>query len=316
MKVVYFGSDDFGLPALEALAAADRHELVGVVSQPDRPAGRGRHLTPTPVSAWALQSGRPLIRPDSVNKPDPLAQIQAWGGDIGVVIAFGQKLGDPLLDGFEHGCVNLHCSLLPRYRGAAPVPWAVVNGERETGVTVFRLVEKMDAGPVVFQQATPVEPTETAGELRDRLAAMGPHAVLATLDAVAEGTAEFVEQDHAQATPAPKLSKADGLVDWSQSAVVIAARIRGLYPWPGVRAEYISHKGRAEQVVLVRAVAEAAGDVPEGTQPGMLLDDLAVATGLGAVRLLEVKPAGRGVMSWQDFVNGRHVQPGDRFCNP
>ncbi|MCG3178229.1 MAG: Methionyl-tRNA formyltransferase [Phycisphaerae bacterium] len=313
MKVAFLGSDDFALPTLDALADCPRHALVGVVSQPDRPAGRGRHLTPTPVADWATAHGLPLIKPDSINAPGALTTLAGWGADIGVVIAYGQKLGEAVMAGFPHRCVNLHSSLLPRYRGAAPISWAVINGETETGLTVFRLVEKMDAGPIVYQSRTPLDPTETAGELRQRLAGMGPDAILATLDAVADGSARFVEQDHSLASPAPKLHKSDGAIDWRQPAAVVASRIRGLYPWPGARAELVTHRGRAEEVVLVRAVA-SAGEGGPAVEPGTVAEDLTVAAALGRVKLLEVKPAGRKEMSFADFARGRHLAPGDRFC--
>ncbi|MDD4889178.1 MAG: methionyl-tRNA formyltransferase [Phycisphaerae bacterium] len=320
MKIVFFGSDDFALPTLDALVrSAGGHSVVGIVSQPDRPAGRGRHLHPTPVSLFAREHAIPLMCPTSVNKDEPKAMLAQWGGDIGVVIAFGQKIGNDVLAMFRHGCVNLHASLLPKYRGAAPVVRAILSGDSVTGVTIFRLVERMDAGPMAFQAPTAIEPAETAGELRERLAQMGPAAMIHTLDLIEHGRAQFVFQDDLLASPAPKLAKADGILDWNQSAIVIANRIRGLYPWPGVHARFLpaSRAGRAEEVVLARAVPEAVSARSQaGAEVGVLREDMLVSAGLGAVRLIEVKPAGSRLMSFTDFVNGRRVRPGDRFIAP
>ncbi len=338
MDAVFFGSDDFALPTLEALAGSGRHRLLGVVSQPDRPAGRGRHLSPTPVSAWARARGLPLICPSGVNGPEPRAQLARWGGDIGVVIAFGQKIGDEVLNAFPHGCINLHSSLLPRYRGAAPVARALIAGESQTGVTVFRLVQRLDAGPIVHQQAVPIGPAVTAGELTARLAGLGPEAVATALDLIQTGQARFTPQDDSLACPAPKLSKAEGVVDWNQPADRVANRIRGLYPWPGAHSQFVSRTGRTLEVILARAMPEAClseefrsairaalrsalrsvaenGHPPDPPAPGVVGDDLAVQSGQGAVHLLEIKPAGGRLMSFADFVNGHHVRPGDRFVH-
>ena len=315
MKLVFLGSDEFAVPTLDALAGCSKHTIAGVVSQPDRPSGRGRHLHPTPVSQWALAHGLPLIRPASVNLDEVRQAIAQWNGAIGVVVAFGQKIGNDVLNLFAHGCINLHGSLLPRYRGAAPIARAILNGETVTGLTLFRLVSRMDAGPIVWQGASPIEPTETAGDLRHRLALLGGPAVVATLDAIESGQAQFVPQDDSLATSAHKLSKLDSAIDWNQPAGVIAARIRGLFPWPGVHVRYVGQSGRTEEVLLARAVPEAAGPEPQAAsasgEAGVLRADLAVSAGLGAVRLLEVKPAGGRLMSFADYARGRHVRPGD-----
>lgn len=314
MKVVFFGSDDFALPTLGALAECRRHQLLAVVSQPDRPAGRGLKLHPTPVSQFAESQGLPLARPASVNQDEARAALGRWGGQIGVVVAFGQKIGNVVLDSFPQGCVNLHSSLLPKYRGAAPVARAIINGDSETGLTIFRLVERMDAGPIVCQRRTQIDSLETAGELRARLAAMGPDCMLDTLDAIENGTAVFTSQDDSLASPAPKLTKLDGAIDWNQSAITIANRIRGVYPWPGVHARYLSQSGRSEEVVLVRATAEAATAQSQlGVDVGVVRPDLSITAGLGAVRILEIKPAGGRLMKFTDYVNGRRVRAGDRF---
>jgi methionyl-tRNA formyltransferase len=323
MNLVFFGSDEFAVPTLDALAASAggaNHRLCGVISQPDRPAGRGRHLHPTPVSQWALAHELPLIRPTSVNVDEVRQTLAQWNGAIGVVVAFGQKIGNDVLNLFAHGCINLHASLLPKYRGAAPVARAILNGEAETGLTLFRLVARMDAGPVVWQQPTPIGPTETTGELRHRLALLGGPAVVATLDAIECGQAEFVPQDDRLASPAPKLSKLDGVIDWNQSAALIASRIRGLFPWPGVHVCYVGKTGRSEEVLLARAVPEPPGPESQpgsaGSEVGTLREDLAISAGLGAVRLLEVKPASGRLMSFADYARGRRVRPGDRFVSP
>lgn len=318
MRIVYFGSGAFGLPTLEALARA--HEIAGVVTQPDRPSGRGRQPTPTPVGQWADRNvgGPSLLRVQDVNAPDAIVQIRALAADAWVVIAFGQKLSPALLDG--PFALNLHGSLLPRWRGAAPINHALLAGDATVGVTAITLAERMDAGLMLGAASTPARPAETAGELHDRLAALGPELVLRVLEeqSAAPGfsTPGFVphgqRQNETEATRAPKLSRADGWVNFEQPAELCRRRINGLSPWPGVTVAL-----RGERLRLLRAetgsgpAEQGAGaDAPAGAV--VAPDRGLVLCGEGSIlRLLEVQLAGGRAMRWAEFANGRRIAPGE-----
>lgn len=313
MRVVFFGSGEFGLPTLRVLHEA--HDVALVVSQPDRPAGRHRQLTPTPVAQWAAGHQLPLITPARVNAPEVVEQIKAAAADVNVVVAFGQKIGDALIASPRLGrtaTVNLHASLLPAYRGAAPINWAMLKGETVTGNTVFSLVDRMDAGDVLGMQSTPVDPLETAGELHDRLAEMGAPLVLDVLDQLKSGTARPQPQDELKATLAPKLSRADGVVDFTTSALHVAHRVHALTPWPGVTAWWSAAPGGQRKALLLRRVRPLT-DRLHNAEPGTMLEDGLVATGDGAVQLLEVQPPGKRTMKWEEFRRGADVPIGAMF---
>lgn len=329
MRIVFLASGHFALPTLQWLAGSE-HEIVAIVTQPARPAGRGRRTTRTPVRAVADELGLTVLEPEDVNAPDCLRRLGDCDAHIGLTIAFGQKLGRELLSLFSGGCINLHASLLPKYRGAAPINWAIVRGEERTGVTVFRLVERMDAGPILTVRETAIRPRETAAELHDRLADLGVDAVRSALEAceaqwvrgATEPRPAGAPQAETDATKAPKLQKSDGHVDFDRPAVAIANQILGMTPWPGARARYEASDGRYEDVLLLRAIAcekgedgrsDSAGPTAAVIEPGVLDERLFVAAADGFVRILEIKPSSGRTISWQDFVNGRHVAPGDRF---
>ncbi len=308
MRIAFLGTGDFAVPSLEALVA-DGHRVLLVVSQPDRPAGRGRRVAPTAVHAAAERLGLPHMQTDDVNRDVAAAALA--DAEIGVVIAFGQKLGPALLRALPHGFINVHASLLPRYRGAAPYQWAVLNGDATTGVTVFQLDERWDAGPIWRQLETPIGATETAGELHDRLAPLGAEALRATLADLTAGALRPVAQDVARASRAPKLSKLDGYVDWHAPAPACVARIHGLWPWPS--AACLLNRGDAapqERIQLARATL--APGAPRGAA-GEFDDELCVCAGNGRVRLLEVKPAGGNCMRFEDFSRGRRLAAGARL---
>ncbi|MBT8485474.1 MAG: methionyl-tRNA formyltransferase, partial [Phycisphaerae bacterium] len=227
MQLVYFGSGVFGLPTLERLARD--HQVRLVVSQPDRPAGRSRHPVPTPISSFATSAGLPVLRPERMDAPGVVEAIRAVDADAFVVIAYGHKLPAALLD--DRFAINLHASLLPKYRGAAPINWAMINGESETGVSVITLAERMDAGLVLARRRLAIDARETAGELHDRLAELGPEIVQEVLSAQQTGTLRGVAQDPAEVSWAPRLKKADGTVDFDRPAVAVRQRIHGLTPW-------------------------------------------------------------------------------------
>jgi methionyl-tRNA formyltransferase len=313
MRIILLASGEFAVPTLRSLHHGGRHAIVGIVTQPDRPSGRGRQAQPTPLKRAALELGYAVTEAADVNAPETLASIRGVEVDLGLVIAFGQKLGAALLTAFPLGCVNLHASLLPRFRGAAPYQWAVITGAERTGVTVFRLAERMDAGPILTTRWTFIKPDETAAELHDRLAQIGPDAVAAALDLFSGGEIPAGEpQDPAQASRAPKLKKEDGHIDFAQPAQSLAQRICGLWDWPGATCVFAAQTGeRRERVTLARARVAEAGGAP--LMPGAIDPRLFVSTSDGFLELLELKPQSGRLMTWEAFVNGRHVRAGDRF---
>jgi methionyl-tRNA formyltransferase len=311
VRVVFLGTGEFGVLALRALHRAG-HRIVAVVSQPDRPAGRGRVLRPTSIRAAAEGLGLRHLQAEDVNTLDvPGVFGQA---EIAVVAAFGQKIGGHLLAALPRGCVNIHASLLPKYRGAAPIQRAIMDGEEVTGVTVFQLDDRWDAGPIWTQRSTRIRETETADELHARLAELGAGLIVDTLVEIESATITPRPQDPAQATRAAKLTKAEGTVNWSQPAQRIVRRIHGLWSWPAAACQFVSRGGKQERLLLARAmVADPVVPPTEASLPGAFCEDLTVQAGVGRVRLLEVQPAGGKLMPFNDFANGRRVAPPDRL---
>jgi methionyl-tRNA formyltransferase len=301
MKLVFLGAGAFGLPSLESLAR--EHEIALVVTQPDRPAGRGKVMTPTPIAARAAELGLPVIKPADVNAPEVVAQVRGVGADAWVVIAFGQKLSRELVDGVF--AINLHGSLLPAYRGAAPIQRAVMDGGAETGVSVISIAERMDGGLVYATRARPIGATETSDEVHDALALLGPEALASVLAAQEAGRAVGAAQDESKATRARKLSKADGTVDLAaRDARSARAWINGLNSWPGCT---VAIGGLEVKLLRVR---EGVG----GGEPGVVRADGCVAAISGSIEILEVQPAGGRAMSWGDFVRGRPQVVGQRMA--
>lgn len=301
MKLVFLGAGAFGIPSLDSLAR--EHEIALVVTQPDRPAGRGKVMTPTPIAARAAELGLPVIKPADVNAPEVVAQVRGVGADAWVVIAFGQKLSRELVDGVF--AINLHGSVLPAYRGAAPIQRAVMDGCAETGVSVISIAERMDAGLVYATRVRPIGASETADEVHDALALLGPEVLSGVLAAQAASRAAGAVQDESLATRARKLSKADGTVDLAaRDARAARAWINGLNSWPGCTVVI----GGLE-VKLLR-VLEADGG---GAEPGVVGADGRVAARTGAIEILEVQPAGGRAMAWGDFVRGRPQVIGQRI---
>lgn len=297
---------------MEAVLRAG-HEVVRCISQPDRPAGRGRQVQPTPMHEAAERAGIAHIQAEDVNALR--AGELAADAELGLVVAFGQKIGGALLSAFSRGCVNIHGSLLPKYRGAAPYQWAILNGDTETGVTVFQLNERWDAGAIWEIGRTPILESETADELHDRLSLLGADVIVRALERITRGDQPQV-QDAAQATRAPKLSRADRAVDWTQSGQRVMRRIHGLWSWPTATCVYASASGKRESIQLARAQVVGEAAAPGAVPPGTFRADLAVQCGEGAIRLLEVKPAGGKLMAFRDFANGRRVAGGDRLLPP
>lgn len=311
MKLIYFGSGAFGLPTLQTLHASDDHEVVAVVSQPDKPAGRKRELMPTPIAAWADEQGLTVLKSDNVNTAESVAQIAGFNPNASVVIAFGQKLSPELIDAMGRLAINVHSSLLPKFRGAAPINWAMIENEPVTGVSVIGLAQKMDAGEIYAVAETPIDPAETAGELHDRLAELGPACVVKVLSDLAADTLSPVVQDHAAATKAPKFTKADGTVKFDHSAANVRARIHGLTPWPGCRVIWRSAADGNAQTLMIRRVADHAESVHPTQAPGTVQTDLRVKCSEGAVELLEVQVPGGKALSFADFAKGHKFRAGD-----
>jgi methionyl-tRNA formyltransferase len=294
MRLVFFGSGSFGVPTLQRLRQV--HEVKLVVTRPDRPAGRSRRPVPTPIGAEAREARISTFKPGDPNEPEAIRTIQSQRPDGIVVIAYGHKLGEDLLG--ETFAINLHGSLLPAYRGAAPIHWAIINGESHTGVTVIGLAQRMDAGTIYAHASTPIDPRETAGELHDRLALLGPESVLTTLERHETGTLVGRPQDPALVSRAPKLTKSDGTVGFDQPAPAVRCRIHGLTPWPGCTVDLAGGRLRIHRV-------EEVPTPDPNAEPGRLLDDGIVACHPGAVRILEVQPPGRTVMSFSAYAAGR-----------
>jgi methionyl-tRNA formyltransferase len=305
MRIVFFGSGAFGLPTLRALVEV--HDVALVVSQPERPAGRGRRARPTPLATFAAGAGLVVLTPLRPEEPQIAEAVVRADPDALVVIAYGHKLGAALLEG--RFAINLHASLLPKYRGAAPINWAVIHGEKRTGLSVITLADRIDAGLILAQVSTPIDPMETAGELHDRLAEMGPEIVLETLAAHQTGTLRGSPQDSTLVTYARKLTRADGTVSFGQPAAAVRNRVHGLTPWPGCHVRLAGRDLRLHRVQLVN-------EDPQDTEPGTLLDDALVVCARGLVRLLAVQPAGGKLMSFDAYRCGHDVQPASRFSSP
>jgi methionyl-tRNA formyltransferase len=304
LSIIFAGSGEFGLPTLRALLDAG-HRVVQVFTQPDRPAGRGRKLAPTPIGQFAIEHSLPLIRTDDINR-EPLPPA-----DVMVVIAFGQKIVEAVANHPRWGSINLHSSRLPKYRGAAPINWAILSGDTLTGNSVIRLAQRMDAGAVLAMSELPIGDLETAGELHDRLAADGAPLVLGVLEQLATGTAREMIQDESQASRAIKLNRDLSRIDWAKPADVVARQIRGMYPWPGCRVRLLDASGgERARLTLVRARAVAGHD---DAPPAQILSDRTVGTGRGAIEVAEVQPEGKRPMPLTAFRNGHPWEPGMRL---
>lgn len=312
MKIVYLGSGEFGIECLNALIGSG-HTLQFIVTQPPQPAGRGRKPKPTPAASWAVSHSISYIETDNVNSPEHTNKIVRLQPDLIVVIAFGQKISSRLTNLPPKGAINIHASLLPKYRGAAPINWPIINGETETGITIITLAEKMDTGLILAQAKTNIGPDETAGRLHDRLARLAPPLLLQTINKIADGSITCTEQDHSKATFAPKLRKSDGFLNFSESADSLRRKILGFWPWPGAMAIYASQKtGRQIQVTIAMAEVVTVSN-PPGLSAGTLNENLNVICGQNALRITKIKPSGGKLMDFKDFVNGRQTSPGDLF---
>lgn len=310
MNIVYIGSGKFGIDCLNALEES-HHVLNTVVTAGTKPSGRGRKPKSTPVAQWANENDIPLYETDNVNSPDSIERIAVSDPELIVVIAFGQKISREVIELADKKAINIHASLLPKYRGAAPVNWTIINGEKVTGISIITLAEKMDAGDIIATKATEIKPQETAGELEERLAGLASEIFVDTLNKIESGTAEYKKQEHSKATLAPKLKKADGFLDFTQPAEKIERLIRGVCPWPGGQAEYFSREKGKRFKIKITLAEPVKKDTPQNLSPGTLDEDLEVICGEGALRIKRIKPEGSRLMDFSDFVNGRACKPGD-----
>lgn len=310
LRIVFFGTPDFAVPTLQALHQS-RHPVVGVVTQPDRARGRGQKSQPAPVKQLASQHGRPVLQPERLRDEGFLESLRALKADLGVVAAYGRILTDAVLQVPSIGLINVHASLLPKYRGAAPIHRAVMAGEIETGVTIMRVIQALDAGPTIATVSRTIDPGETSNDVERDLARLGASALVDAVDALSEGRAIELPQDDTQATYAPKLEKADGIIHWSRPAAEIHNQIRGLHPWPHAFSDL-----EGERIILLRSEVER--DLPgTSAEPGDILDahadQLRVQTGGGVLRLLWLQREGRRPVAARDFLAGCRIRPGARF---
>ena len=307
MRIVFWGTPAFSLPALRALGD-EGHDVLAVVTQPDRPAGRGRELAKSAVKVEAEAEGIPVLQPEKAHDPAFVAELRALAPDLSVVVAYGQILKPEVLEVPRLGSVNIHGSLLPGLRGAAPVQWAIIRGDETAGVTIMRMEAGLDSGPMLLRVEEPIEPDESACELSGRLAEIGAEALVEALALLEGGQLVEEPQDHAKATYAPKLDREQARLDWSRPAAEVSRWIRGLDDVPGAW----SPLGAAGPVKLFRPTLDGAAGEP-GTVLDARDDGILVACGEGAVLIREVQPPGKRRMNAADWVRGRGVAVGDRF---
>jgi methionyl-tRNA formyltransferase len=323
MVIVFFGTPQFAVPTLQRLLDST-HTVAGVVTQPDRPRGRGQRVTDAPVKALAVERHIPVMQPERLKPPDVAEAMRAWQTDLGVVAAYGRIIPEHLLAVPRLGMINVHASLLPRYRGAAPVHRAVIDGEDETGVTIMRVVKALDAGPMLATVPRRIARNETSAAVERDLAELGAHLLVQVVQQIAAGTAREEPQDPARATYAPRLTKEEGLIDWSQPSSGIHNRVRGLYPWPHAytfldgerlivlrsRVDHADLEGPRRGLEGPGRNADKAPALP-GTIVDVTRDAIHVATGEGGqLAIVEVQPEGRRPMPVRDFLAGHPIRPG------
>jgi methionyl-tRNA formyltransferase len=309
VKVVFMGTPSFAVPSLRALHEA-KHEIPLVVTQPDRPAGRGRSVRASAVKEFALAHEMPIEQPQRLRDPAFTALLRAVGMDVIAVSAYGKILPRELLDLPPLGAVNVHGSILPKYRGAAPIQRAILAGEPTSGITILQMNERMDAGDILLQEEIPVRPDDTAATLGARLAELGADLLLSALDGLSRGTLAPRPQDDAQATLAPMVRREEGAVQWSRSAVEIERAVRAFSPWPSA---YTRHRGKLLKIRRAAVVPAPADDAAPGAVVRAAAGEIDVATGSGRLRLLEVQLEGKRRLSAGEFLAGHSIREGDRL---
>jgi methionyl-tRNA formyltransferase len=306
MRLVFMGTPDFAAASLEALLKSD-DSVVGVVTQPDRPKGRGQILTPSPVKLLAQREQIPLLQPLKMKDPEFLRALSEWKPDLIAVAAFGRILPPAILSLPRLGCINVHGSLLPKYRGAGPIQWAIINGETETGITTMLMDEGMDTGAMLLQESIPITSEDTAGTLSPRLAELGGTVLVETIARLKAGTLVPRPQDSSQATLAPLLKKEDGAIDWASPAIALANRVRGLAPWPGA---YTTVAGDDRWTIWRALALPGPATKPPGVVSAITADAIHVATGEGILAVLELQPANSRRMTISQYMAGHPVPVG------
>jgi len=308
MMVIFMGTPSFAVPTLHAIHESE-HELIGVVTQPDRPRGRGRKVGISPVKELAMALGLPVIQPQTTKDNAFIGEVRRMSPHLIVVAAYGRILTRDLLNIPPLGCINVHASLLPKYRGAAPIQWAIVNGERKTGVTIMKMDEGMDTGDILMVHEVEIGDEDTAQSLHDRLARVGAGLIVKAMDGLERGTLQSIPQNHRQASYAPPLGKEDGLIDWSLEAQAILNRIRGLNPWPGAFSYF---KGSRLKIFSGEVIHEEAREKP-GTVVRSGPRGVTVTTGKGTLLIKEVQLEGRKRMPMGEFIIGNEIRPGTKM---
>ena len=313
MRLIMMGTGPFAVPTFKRLYES-QHEVLALVTRPERPLHGKTRAEANPMRELALAHGTPVHEPENINDTAARMVLASYRPDLFVVCDYGQILSSEVLELAVHGGINLHASLLPKYRGAAPINWAIFHGETETGVTVIHMTPRLDAGPAIVQVRTAIGPDETCAELEPRLAELGAPAVLAAIDALESGKAQQIEQDPSLATKAPRLTKSSGEVDWSRDAEAINNQIRALNPWPKTFTHWIREGHAPLRLIIARAHAEPT---VHAAVPGTILeasgDRLLIATGRGALAIDLIQPAGKRVLSVGEFLRGYPLRSGDRF---
>jgi methionyl-tRNA formyltransferase len=317
LRIVFMGTGNLAQPTFLSLLDSP-HPVVGLVTQPDR-VGRGHHQHVNPLKVAAGERGIPVLQPDSIKTPEAVAELKSLNADLFVVAAYGQMLSTDVLAVPLQGTINIHASLLPKYRGATPIHAAILNGDAETGVTIIEIEPKMDAGPMLGRVVTPIDPQETTGQLEHRLATLAVPLTLQVIDEIANGTVTRELQDPTQVTRVRKLSKSNGRIDWKKPAQQVALHVRGMQPWPGSFTELLQHDKPPLrlQILKVEVVASPTASVSMPVAPGSAIhnDDvqLIVACGEAAVKIITLQPDGKRPMSTAEFLRGRRIVAGDRF---
>ena len=308
LRLVFFGTPEFAVPTLDALLRS-RHPVVGVVTRPDRPRGRGQKTTAAPVKVRAAAAGLPLLQPDRLTDPAFLGAFAALRPDLGIVAAYGKILTDAVLATPRLGLLNVHASLLPQYRGAAPIHRAIINGDRDTGVTIMRVVKALDAGPMLASVRRPIGADETSDEVERDLARLGADLLVSSVDALASGVAHETPQNDAAATYAHRLTKDEGLIDWAWSAQRIHNLIRGLHPWPHA----FTFLGGDRFILRRSTTSSESPAAPPGTILEAAGDRLSVVAGAGVVNVVEIQAEGKRPMAVREFLAGHRIAQGDGF---
>lgn len=316
MKVVFMGTPDFAVDALQAIIEAG-HEVTAVVTQPDKPKGRGKEMQATPVKTCALEHHIPVFQPVKVKEPEAVETLRSYEADIFVVVAFGQILSEEILQMPKYGCVNIHASLLPKYRGAGPIQWAIIDGEKETGITIQQMDKGVDTGDILFQSVVPIDAKETGESLFEKLAKAGAALIVEALPKIEAGEVTPRKQDESQASHAKMLQKSMSRIDWNRKAAELDCLIRGMISWPGASSGYHGKTlkiWQQEPVAKDQLPVEALAGAEPGTVIAVEKDAIYVQTGEGALKLTEVQLEGKKRMAVKDFLLGYPVQPGEMLA--